>query len=163
MLLMLAALGLTVQAHRRSAELARMQTDFVAHVSHQLKTPLSLLSTATETLQMDRIRSPEKLSEYLDTIRAEAARLSALVQRVLEFSRVQQQRSYEFEQVDLGALVRETVDAFAHGLQPARSLPGGAEPPGPVRAGRPGGARAGGGQPARQRRQVLRVRSSRSR
>lgn len=116
LLLMLAALGLTVQAHRRSTELARMQTDFVAHVSHQLKTPLSLLSTATETLQMDRIRSPEKLSEYLDTIRAEAVRLSALVQRVLEFSRVQQHRTYEFEQVDLGALVRETVDAFAHGL-----------------------------------------------
>ena len=116
LLLMLAALGLTVQAHRRSAELARMQTDFVTHVSHQLKTPLSLLSTATETLQMDRIRSPEKLSEYLDTIRAEAARLTILVQRVLEFSRVQQPRSYEFEQVDLGALVRETVDAFAHAL-----------------------------------------------
>ena len=71
--LMLVALGLTVQAHRRSAELAEMQTDFVAHVSHQLKTPLSLLSAATETLQMDRVRSPEKLGEYLDTIRAEAA------------------------------------------------------------------------------------------
>ena len=114
--LMLVALGLTVQAHRRSAELAEMQTDFVAHVSHQLKTPLSLLSAATETLQMDRIRSPEKLGEYLDTIRAEAARLSNLVQRVLEFSRVQQDRSYELEHVDFGALTRETVDAFAHGL-----------------------------------------------
>ncbi len=116
MLLMLVALGLTIQAHRRSAELARMQTDFVAHVSHQLKTPLSLLSTAAETLQMHRVRSPEKLAEYLDTIRAEASRLSALVQRVLEFSRVQRPRSYEFERVDLGALVRETVDAFEHGL-----------------------------------------------
>ena len=114
--LMLVALSLTVQAHRRSSELAEMQTEFVAHVSHQLKTPLSLLSAATETLQMDRIRSPEKLAEYLDTIRAEAARLSTLVQRVLEFSRVQQQRSYEFEHVDFGALTRETVDAFAHGL-----------------------------------------------
>lgn len=114
--LMLVALGLTVQAHRRSAELAEMQTDFVAHVSHQLKTPLSLLSAATETLQMDRIRSPEKLGEYLDTIRAEAARLTMLVQRVLEFSRVQQDRSYELEYVDFGALTRETVDAFAHGL-----------------------------------------------
>lgn len=114
--LMLVALGLTLQAHRRAAELAQMQTDFVAHVSHQLKTPLSLLSAATETLQMDRIRSPEKLGEYLDTIRAEASRLSTLVQRVLEFSRVQQQRSYEFEHVDFGALTRETVDAFAHGL-----------------------------------------------
>ncbi|MGE0813053.1 MAG: sensor histidine kinase [Vicinamibacterales bacterium] len=116
LLLMVSALALTVQAHRRSAELARMQTEFVAHVSHQLKTPLSLLSTATETLQMDRIRSPEKLAEYLDTIRAEAARLSTLVQRVLEFSRVQQRRQYEFERVDLVALVRDTVDAFAHGL-----------------------------------------------
>jgi len=93
-----------------------MQTDFVAHVSHQLKTPLSLLSAATETLQMDRIRSPERLAQYLDTIRAEAQRLTVLVQRVLEFSRVQQQRTFEFEQVDLGALVQETVDAFAHGL-----------------------------------------------
>lgn len=116
MLLMLIAVGLTVQAHRRSASLAQMQTEFVAHVSHQLKTPLSLLTAATETLQMHRVRSPERFAEYLGTIRAEAARLSLLVQRVLEFSRVQQRRSYEFERVDLGALVRETVDAFAHGL-----------------------------------------------
>ena len=114
--LMFVALGLTVQAHRRSSDLADMQTDFVAHVSHQLKTPLSLLTAATETLQMDRIRSPEKLAAYLDTIRAEAARLSTLVQRVLEFSRLQQERSYEFEHVDFSALTRETVAAFAHGL-----------------------------------------------
>jgi signal transduction histidine kinase len=114
--LMLVALGLTIQAHRRSAELARMQSDFVAHVSHQLKTPLSLLSAATETLQMDRVRSPERFAEYLATIHAEAARLSQLVQRVLEFSRVQQRSNYEFERTDLGALVRETVDAFQHSL-----------------------------------------------
>jgi signal transduction histidine kinase len=114
--LLLVALGLTVQAHRRSTELARMQTDFVAHVSHQLKTPISLLSAATETLEMDRVRSPERFAEYLRTIHAEAARLSLLVQRVLEFSRLQQQRHYEFESADLGALVDETVAAFAHGL-----------------------------------------------
>lgn len=115
-ILLLTALALTIQAHRRSAELARMQTDFVAHVSHQLKTPLSLLSAATETLEMDRVRSPERFAEYLRTIHAEAARLSSLVQRVLEFSRVQQNRDYEFERADLVALVRETVAAFAHGL-----------------------------------------------
>ena len=115
-LLLLVALALTIQAHRRSAELARMQTDFVAHVSHQLKTPLSLLSAATETLEMDRVRSPERFAEYLRTIHAEALRLSLLVQRVLEFSRVQQRRNYEFERADLSALVDETVAAFAHGL-----------------------------------------------
>lgn len=115
-LLMLVALGLTLQASRRAAELTRMQADFISHVSHQLKTPLSLLSAATETVGMDRVRSPEKLGQYLAIIRTEVARLSSLVQRILEFSRLQQRRGYEFEIVDLGALVRETVAAFESSL-----------------------------------------------
>jgi two-component system phosphate regulon sensor histidine kinase PhoR len=114
--LMLLALAFTVRAYRRSEELAAMQRDFVAHVSHQLKTPLSALSAATETLQMDRVQSPQQLSQYLGIIHGETTRLSSLVQRVLEFSRVQQSRQYEFECVDLAALVRETVDAFAQGV-----------------------------------------------
>lgn len=119
-ILILLALAFTVQAQRRSAELARMQADFVAHVSHQLKTPLSLLSAATETLEMDRVRSPERFAEYLRTIHGEANRLSQLVQRVLEFSRVQQRRDYEFEDADLSTLVRETVAAFSHSLSTQR-------------------------------------------
>ncbi len=114
--LMLVALGLTVTANGRAAELARMQSDFVSHVSHQLKTPLSLLSAATETLSMDRARSPEKLAQYLGIIRNETTRLSALVQRILEFSRLQQQRGFEFEDVDLNLLARETVAAFEQSL-----------------------------------------------
>jgi two-component system phosphate regulon sensor histidine kinase PhoR len=93
-----------------------MQADFISHVSHQLKTPLSLLSAATETVTMDRVRSPEKLAHYIGIIRGEVARLSALVQRILEFSRLQQARGFEFEPVDLGALVRETVEAFDNSL-----------------------------------------------
>ncbi len=115
-LLMLVALGLTVQANRRAADLTRMQADFISHVSHQLKTPLSLLSAATETLTMDRAKTPEKLAQYLGIIRGAVARLSALVQRILEYSRLQQRRGYEFERVDLSALVRETVSAFESSL-----------------------------------------------
>jgi len=115
-LLMLVAVARTVQANRRASDLAAMQADFISHVSHQLKTPLSLLSAATETLLLDRVRSPEKLSQYLATIRGEVTRLSALVQRILEFSRLQQPRNYEFEVLDLGPLVRETVEAFARSL-----------------------------------------------
>jgi signal transduction histidine kinase len=114
--LMLVALGFTWQAHRRSEELTGMQRDFVAHVSHQLKTPLSALSAATETLQLDRVRSPEQRTQYLGIIQSETARLSSLVERVLEFSRLQQPRQYEFERVDLGALTRETVEAFGQGV-----------------------------------------------
>ena len=99
-----------------AADLARMQADFISHVSHQLKTPLSLLSAAAETLSMDRVRSPEKMAQYLGTIRGQVMRLSALVQRILEFSRLQQPRSYEFEEIELGLLVRETVAAFQGSL-----------------------------------------------
>lgn len=115
-LLMLVGFGFTVQASRRADELARMQTDFIANVSHQLKTPLSLISAATETVEMAHVRSPEKLSQYLGIIRGEVSRLSALVQRILEFSRLQRSHNLEFEEVDLGPLVRETVDAFERGL-----------------------------------------------
>jgi signal transduction histidine kinase len=115
-MLMLVALGLTLQANRRAAELTRMQADFISHVSHQLKTPLSLLSVATETVAMDRAKSPDKLAQYLGIIREEVARLSALVQRILEYSRLQQQRGYEFERVELTLLVRETVSAFERSL-----------------------------------------------
>ena len=116
-LLMLLGFGLTVHANRRADELARMQADFIAYASHQLKTPLSLISAATETVEMAHVRSPEKLSQYLGIIRGEVNRLSSLVQRILEFSRLQQSRNYEFEPVDLGTLVHETVEAFESSLE----------------------------------------------
>lgn len=115
-MLMLIALTLTLQANRRAEDFARMQADFISHVSHQLKTPLSLLSAVTETVTMDRVRSPEKLAQYVDIIRGEVTRLSVLVKRILEFSRLEQQRGYEFEDIDLTALVRETVAAFEASL-----------------------------------------------
>jgi two-component system phosphate regulon sensor histidine kinase PhoR len=131
--LMLVALAITVEAYRRSQELAAMQADFVSHVSHQLKTPLSALSAATETLQLDRVRSPEKRAQYLGIIATETARLSSLVQRVLEFSRVQQPRRYEFQRVDLGTLARETVEAFSNGLSgPPVVFRVDADGPGPI-------------------------------
>ena len=115
-MLMLIALAMTLHANRRAQDLSRMQADFISHVSHQLKTPLSLLSAVTETVAMDRVRSPEKLTQYVGIIRNEVSRLSVLVKRILEFSRLEQQRAYEFERIDITALVHETVSAFAGSL-----------------------------------------------
>ena len=112
-LLMLAALGLVVRSRRRVAELAQMEADFVAHVSHQIKTSLSLVSAVSETLALDRVRSRDKLARCLDIVRTETAKLEGLVERILDFSRARNHRRlYEFEAVNLSALVRETVDEF---------------------------------------------------
>ena len=55
-------------------------------------------------------------------MRSEVARLSALVQRILEYSRLQQQRGYEFERVDLTALVNERSRRRAEPLEPQFSF-----------------------------------------
>ncbi|MBI2189263.1 MAG: HAMP domain-containing histidine kinase [Acidobacteria bacterium] len=115
-LLMLVALTAAVRGQKRASELAAMQAEFVSHVSHQLRTPLSLLTTVTETLALDRVRSPEKAAQYVDIIRTETTRLTTLVEGILEFSRVQGRRSYQREPVDLVPLVRETVGAFTQKL-----------------------------------------------
>jgi signal transduction histidine kinase len=117
-LLIGAALGFALQARGRAAQLSRMQTDFVAHVSHQLKTPVSLLSAVTETVDLVRGRAPEKLDQCLDIIKVETARLSSLVQHILEFSSISEGRRLELEPVALASLVRETAESFAAALAP---------------------------------------------
>lgn len=113
------SLAFALQARARSAELSRMQSDFVAHVSHQLKTPVSLLSAVVETVDAVRARSPEKLDPCLQIIKMETARLSHLVQHILEFSSLTHgARRFEVELVALGPLVRETVDSFTAALAP---------------------------------------------
>ena len=141
-----------------------MQTDFVAHVSHQLKTPLSLLSAATETLEMDRVRSPERFAEYLRddprgggaAVVAGAARARVLARAAGTRLRVRARRSRR-------RWCAKRLMAFAHGLSTQDYLVRGRTGrPDAVRARRSGRARAGARQSARQRREVLRRRSRRS-
>jgi signal transduction histidine kinase len=136
--LIVVALGFAVQGHRRSKELARMQSDFIAHMSHQLKTPLSLLSAVLETIRLERVKSPQKLARYHEILWEQTDRLSSLVERILEFSRVKRRgTSYEFERLDLTELVRETVEAFQRSLSPmdstSRSSAAGRRSSGPIR------------------------------
>ena len=117
-LLMLVALAFAFESRKRARQLSSMQADFVAHVSHQLKTPVSLLSAVAETITLDRVRSQEKLAQCVGMIRTQTAQLSTLVDQILEVSRVgDASRSLEFETIQLGALVRETVDAFARAFE----------------------------------------------
>jgi signal transduction histidine kinase len=118
-LLICVALGFALKARARALQLSRMQSDFVAHVSHQLKTPVSLLSAVCETMEVVRGRSPEKLQQCLDIVKMETTRLSQLVQHILEFASLSDgARRFESEPVSLGPLVRETVESFAAALAP---------------------------------------------
>jgi signal transduction histidine kinase len=117
---LLLALGIFL-THRnisREMALAKLKSDFVSNVSHELRTPLSLIRLYAETLEMGRIKSEEKYQEYYSIIRKESERLTALINNILDFSRIEAGRKeYDFRQTDLRELVHNTLDSYRYQIE----------------------------------------------
>jgi two-component system phosphate regulon sensor histidine kinase PhoR len=92
-------------------EYAERQSNFVAAVTHELKTPLTAIRMHGEMLQDGLIESREKAQESYKTITAQAERLSRLISNVLLLSKIERQVAPEPQKGDLVHLVRaaETV------------------------------------------------------
>jgi signal transduction histidine kinase len=74
----------------RDVRMNEVRSQFVASVSHELKTPLTSIRMFAETLAMGRARDEGARSEYLETIVNESERLARLVDNVLDFSKIEQ-------------------------------------------------------------------------
>jgi signal transduction histidine kinase len=102
---------------RREAEMAQLKSDFVANVSHDLKTPLSVIRMFGETLEMGRVTEPGQRQEYYRVIARESERLSRLIENVLDFARIEGgRRTYAIVPTPVEHLVRDTLDVFEHPL-----------------------------------------------
>ncbi len=102
-------------AARKEERLNSLKSDFIATVSHELKTPLSLIRMFGEMLATERVPTPEKRRQYLDIIVRESERLTALIENVLDFARVERGRaSYEFAEGDLGEVTARGIDMFRY-------------------------------------------------
>ena len=84
-----AGIALTWRLMRRETEMARLKSDFVANVSHDLKTPLSVIRMFGETLELGRVPDEARRQEYYRVITRESERLSRLIDNVLDFSRIE--------------------------------------------------------------------------
>jgi signal transduction histidine kinase len=110
--------GLIVTDLKRQLILARQKTDFVSNVSHELKTPLTSIRMFSELLAEGRVLDKEKQRSYLNIITAETARLTRLINNVLDFSRIERgEKKYTFAKCDLVAVVRETVETYRPHLE----------------------------------------------
>jgi two-component system phosphate regulon sensor histidine kinase PhoR len=97
----------------REAEVARLQTDFVNKVSHDLRTPLTSIRMFVETLQLGRIQDPARQSEALEIIADETARLSGLINRLLDWARMESgRRSYQLRRQRVDGIVDAALQAF---------------------------------------------------
>jgi signal transduction histidine kinase len=111
--LMIGGLVLTYRSVNKQMALARLKSDFVSNVSHELRTPLALIRLYAETLELGRITTDEKKHDYYGIIRKESERLTALINNILDFSRIEAgAKEYDFRETDIAELVRNTLDSY---------------------------------------------------
>jgi two-component system, OmpR family, phosphate regulon sensor histidine kinase PhoR len=99
-------------AIRRERRLSALKSEFISNVSHELKTPLSIISMFGEMLAQGRTKSPEQAHEYAEIIWRESVRLARLIDNVLDFAKIERGADmYEFEDaVDLREVVERAID-----------------------------------------------------
>jgi len=95
---------------RRQALLSEMKSNFVSSVSHELRAPIAAVRLMAESLDRGTVAEESKRKDYFRLIVQECRRLSALVENVLDFSRIDQGRKhYTFEPVEVAAVARQAV------------------------------------------------------
>jgi signal transduction histidine kinase len=104
---------LIARAIRREAAVARLQSEFVATVSHEFRSPLTAMRQLSEILAQGRVPSQERRQTYYDTLVSETRRLQRLVETVLNLGRMEEgRRQYRFEEIDAGDVIEGVVSEF---------------------------------------------------
>lgn len=106
-------LYLTYRLVQKDSELAKLKSDFVSRVSHDLRTPLATIRAVGEMLEMGAVSDREKEKEYFSFITSESQRLSRLIDNVLDFSRISAgKRVYTIKPGDIAKTISNTTRAF---------------------------------------------------
>ncbi|WP_093787942.1 sensor histidine kinase [Actinacidiphila guanduensis] len=101
---------LLVEDLTEARRIEAVRRDFVANVSHELKTPVGALSLLSEAV-MDAADDPEAVNRFAGRMQVEATRLTSLVQEIIDLSRVQDDDVLtDAEPVTVDDLVAEAVD-----------------------------------------------------
>lgn len=102
-----------VRSRTREIALTQLQSDFIAAVSHEFRTPLTALRQFNVLLDEGDDLTPEKRRAYYQAQSRATERLNRLVESLLDFGRMEAgRRPYALEPVDAGALVRDVVHEF---------------------------------------------------
>ena len=117
-LLLITGLFFTYRSVTKTMELAKLKSDIVSNVSHELRTPLALIRLYAETLELGRIPDEQRKLEYYRIVRKESERLTALINNILDFSRIEAgKKEYEFRETNLPSLVRDTLDSYHYQIE----------------------------------------------
>ena len=97
----------------REQQLSKMKSEFIANVSHEIKTPIATIRTLAENLNEGWITDQQKRGEYYHLIARESERLTHLVENILDFSRIEAERkAYRMEVVSVSDVLNKTLERF---------------------------------------------------
>lgn len=105
-------LQVTMEENKKAENIRK---EFVANVTHELKTPLTSISGFVETLQEGAADNPEIRRKFLDIISIETARLKRLIEDILIISDIENKREVN---TDSDINVRESIEEIITGMQP---------------------------------------------
>lgn len=105
--------ALTRRAAARESRLAEMKSAFVSNVSHEMKTPVSVIQMYAEMMELGRARDPEKLREYSRAIQKESRRLGRFMEDILEYARLESgRREFSFARANVTQIVERAAEEF---------------------------------------------------
>jgi len=111
--LLVASSCLIVRAMTRELTVARLQSDFVASVSHEFRSPLTSIRQLSSLLGQGRLASAEQLQRAYAFLAAESERLERLVEGLLDFGQIEAGSArYRLESTEAADLVRDVVESF---------------------------------------------------
>jgi len=118
LVLMAGAVMLLVLSLRRAQQLAKLRMEFVAGVTHELRTPLSVIHTAADNLADGLVPGEQQVRKYGAVIRDEGARLSEMVEEMLRLAGINSGKvHYDFRPVPVADLVKRAIEASASDLK----------------------------------------------
>ncbi len=105
----------------RERRLNRLKSDFIANVTHEFKTPLSLIRMFVELLMMGKVTDKKKEKHYHDVILRETERLTSLIDNVLNISKIEHgQGSYSFKTTSVSDAVGHSVEICRNRLEKSK-------------------------------------------
>jgi two-component system sensor histidine kinase NblS len=109
----LRGIAITVQDITREVELNEAKGQFISNVSHELRTPLFNIKSFIETLhEYGEDLTETERREFLETANRETDRLTRLVNDVLDLSRLESNRRYRFDAVDIHQPIEQTLRTY---------------------------------------------------
>lgn len=106
-------LVLSFRAMLKETAAVKARADFLTSVTHELKTPLASIRLLAEMLDEGRVKGEEKRNEYYRLLAGESARLTVLIENVLDLGTMERgERAYDLRRSHVDGIVREAVGVF---------------------------------------------------